>query len=57
MWQPAQSRCLNFANRAREIKAFSHSLSLELPVAPRVAPYLGTGSPDTAASFECRLPS
>jgi hypothetical protein len=26
MWQPAQSRCLNFAKVAQAIKAFSHTL-------------------------------
>jgi len=29
MWQPAQSRCLNFAEQAQAIKAFSHTLDPE----------------------------
>jgi len=32
MWQPAQSRCLNFDEQAQAIKAFSHSLGRQRPM-------------------------
>jgi len=32
MWQPAQSRYLDFAEQAQAIKAFSHSLDPKEPV-------------------------
>jgi hypothetical protein len=32
MWQPAQSRCLDFAEPDQAIKAFSHTLGRKLPV-------------------------
>jgi hypothetical protein len=49
MWQPAQSRCLDFAEQARASKAFSHSLGRDeaFPVAIK---WPESGRPNLAAT-------